>query len=110
MKKNLLAENMRRFATKNLNEDDFDQNNNGYPDETEQPNTPAGSNSNFKEEVNHTKALIQNKMDIADNAETSRTRLIEVLSSMENFNNTTTGTYADYFDFESMGFNILELG
>jgi hypothetical protein len=32
--KNLLAENMRRFATKNLHEDD-DLNNNGYPDKTE---------------------------------------------------------------------------
>jgi len=108
--KNLLTENMKRFGTKNLNEQDFDQNNNGYPDETEQLNTPAGSDSNFEEEIDHAKALIQNKMDIADNAKTSRDRLIEVLSSMENFNNTTTGTYADYFDFESMGFNILELG
>ena len=43
--KNLLTENMRRFGTKNLNEQDFDQNNNGYPDETEQSNTPAGSDS-----------------------------------------------------------------
>ena len=34
MKKNILAENMRRFGTKNLNEDS-DQNNNGYPDNTE---------------------------------------------------------------------------
>ena len=32
--KNLLAESMRRFKTKNLNEDS-DQNNNGYPDNTE---------------------------------------------------------------------------
>ena len=32
--KNLLAESMRRFKTKNLNEDS-DQNNNGYPDDTE---------------------------------------------------------------------------
>lgn len=32
--KDLLAENMHRFGTKNLNEDD-DQNNNGYPDNTE---------------------------------------------------------------------------
>ena len=34
MKKNILSENMRRFKTKNLNEDE-DQNNNGYPDGTE---------------------------------------------------------------------------
>jgi hypothetical protein len=34
MKKNILAENMRRFGTKNLNEDS-DLNNDGYPDETE---------------------------------------------------------------------------
>ena len=34
MKKNILAENMRRFGTKNLNEDE-DQNNNGYPDDSE---------------------------------------------------------------------------
>jgi hypothetical protein len=33
---NILAENMRRFGTKNLNEDD-DQNNNGYPDTSELP-------------------------------------------------------------------------
>jgi hypothetical protein len=32
--KTLLKENMRRFRTKNLNEDE-DQNNNGYPDGTE---------------------------------------------------------------------------
>ena len=32
--KNLLAESMRRFKTKNLNEDS-DQNDNGYPDDTE---------------------------------------------------------------------------
>lgn len=35
MKKNILAVNMRRFGTKNLNEEDFDSNNNGYPDDTE---------------------------------------------------------------------------
>jgi hypothetical protein len=34
MNQNLLAENMRRFRTKNLNEDS-DQNNNGYPDDSE---------------------------------------------------------------------------
>ena len=34
MKKNILAENMRRFGTKNLRED-ADQNNNGFPDNTE---------------------------------------------------------------------------
>lgn len=34
MKKNILAENMRRFGTMNLHEDG-DQNNNGYPDNTE---------------------------------------------------------------------------
>ena len=34
MKKNILSENMRRFKTKNLNEDE-DQINNGYPDGTE---------------------------------------------------------------------------
>ena len=31
----LLAENMRRFNTKNLLSEDVDQNNNGYPDSTE---------------------------------------------------------------------------
>jgi hypothetical protein len=34
MNKNILAENMHRFNTKNLNEDG-DQNNNGYPDKSE---------------------------------------------------------------------------
>ena len=33
--KNILQENMRRFATKNLTEQDLDRNNNGYPDDTE---------------------------------------------------------------------------
>ena len=33
--KNILQENMRRFATKNLLEQDSDSNNNGYPDDTE---------------------------------------------------------------------------
>jgi len=36
MKKNILAENMKRFGTKNLNED-LDQNNDGYPDERYAP-------------------------------------------------------------------------
>jgi hypothetical protein len=36
----ILAENMRRFGTKNLNEDE-DQNNNGYPDNTEVPNSKS---------------------------------------------------------------------
>lgn len=35
--KNILAENMRRFGTKNLAEQDADSNNNGYPDSTESP-------------------------------------------------------------------------
>ena len=39
--KDLLAENMHRFGTKNLNEQDGDQNNNGYPDKSEN----AGSRS-----------------------------------------------------------------
>lgn len=39
--KNILAENMRRFGTKNLNEDS-DQNNNGYPDNTEDSNEGRG--------------------------------------------------------------------
>ena len=34
--KNILAENMYRFGTKNLNEQDSDANNNGYPDKTEE--------------------------------------------------------------------------
>lgn len=33
--KNILSENMHRFGTKNLNEQDSDANNNGYPDKTE---------------------------------------------------------------------------
>jgi hypothetical protein len=33
--KTILQENMRRFATKNLVEQDLDSNNNGYPDDTE---------------------------------------------------------------------------
>ena len=41
MKKNILAENMRRFGTKNLQED-ADQNNDGYPDAT------AGAESGAK--------------------------------------------------------------
>ena len=40
--KNILAENMRRFRTKNLNED-ADQNNNGYPDDMEN----ASQNTNL---------------------------------------------------------------
>jgi len=40
--KQILRENMRRFGTKNLNEDP-DQNNNGYPDETEEEKTPSGN-------------------------------------------------------------------
>ena len=33
--KNVLQENMKRFGTKNLAEQDSDSNNNGYPDNTE---------------------------------------------------------------------------
>ena len=39
--KNILQENMRRFATKNLHEQDSDSNNNGYPDDTEKYQTLA---------------------------------------------------------------------
>ena len=41
--KNILRENMRRFATMNLHEQDLDSNNNGYPDDTEsaQPKQPS---------------------------------------------------------------------
>ena len=39
--KNILQENMRRFATKNLTEQDSDSNNNGYPDKTEKYQTLA---------------------------------------------------------------------
>jgi hypothetical protein len=40
--KNILQENMKRFATKNLNEQqDGDANNNGYPDKTEKYQTLA---------------------------------------------------------------------
>ena len=39
--KNILAENMRRFGTKNLSEDS-DQNNNGYPDNTESSTLARG--------------------------------------------------------------------
>lgn len=35
--KHILAENLYRFKAKNLNEQDSDSNNNGYPDETEKP-------------------------------------------------------------------------
>ena len=44
---NILAENMRRFGTKNLNEDE-DQNNNGYPDSTE--STYHGETSDVENE------------------------------------------------------------
>jgi len=45
--KNLLAESMRRFKTKNLNEDS-DQNNNGYPDDTENSSLALVSSSHLK--------------------------------------------------------------
>ena len=41
--KNILAENMKRFATKNLKEQDSDSNNNGYPDDTESTATSQHS-------------------------------------------------------------------
>ena len=43
MNKNILTENMRRFGTKNLLED-FDSNNNGYPDQTESSEISAIQN------------------------------------------------------------------
>ena len=43
--KNVLQENMRRFATKNLVEQDSDSNNNGYPDNTEVTTNLRQSNS-----------------------------------------------------------------
>lgn len=46
--KNILVENMRRFGTKNLNED-FDQNNNGYPDNTEKLNISNIIHSQIKD-------------------------------------------------------------
>ena len=43
MNKNILTENMKRFGTKNLQED-FDSNNNGYPDQTESSDISAIQN------------------------------------------------------------------
>ena len=58
MKKNILAENMRRFGTMNLNED-FDQNNNGYPDDVENGNGNVQPNQNQNQlEQNHVNALL----------------------------------------------------
>ncbi len=56
---NILAENMRRFNTKNLNED-ADQNNNGYPDDTE------GSNAEWTpgQPGRYTNALLQDAAKI----------------------------------------------
>tara|TARA_R110002095_G_scaffold79119_1_gene68019 strand:+ start:427 stop:702 length:276 start_codon:yes stop_codon:yes gene_type:complete len=41
--KNVFLEIMRRFATKNLHEQDSDSNNNGYPDDTESTATSQHS-------------------------------------------------------------------
>jgi hypothetical protein len=57
MKKNILAENMKRFGTKNLRED-ADQNNDGYPDAT--------SGNNDSEFLKLTKAL-ENALDTLSN-------------------------------------------
>ena len=43
--KNILQENMKRFATKNLTESDSDSNNNGYPDDTEDTTNLRRANS-----------------------------------------------------------------
>jgi hypothetical protein len=56
MTKNILAENMRRFGTKNLNED-FDQNNNGYPDDVENGNDNGQPNQTQLEQT-HVNALL----------------------------------------------------
>ena len=45
--KNILKENMQRFNTKNLSED-FDSNNNGYPDNTESSEISAIQNNWMK--------------------------------------------------------------
>tara|TARA_Y100000389_G_scaffold129380_1_gene126854 strand:+ start:4614 stop:5108 length:495 start_codon:yes stop_codon:yes gene_type:complete len=45
---NKLQKNMRRFGTKNLNEQDLDSNNNGYPDEFES----TSENNKFEEWLN----------------------------------------------------------
>lgn len=47
MNKNILTENMKRFGTKNLQED-FDSNNNGYPDQTESSEISAIQNNWMK--------------------------------------------------------------
>ena len=47
MNKNILTENMKRFGTKNLRED-FDSNNNGYPDQTESSEISAIQNNWMK--------------------------------------------------------------
>ena len=41
--KNVFLEIMKRFATKNLHEQDLDSNNNGYPDDTESTATSQHS-------------------------------------------------------------------
>jgi hypothetical protein len=89
--KNILTENMRRFNTKNLNEQDSDSNNNGYPDKTEQ------IDNNFNSDVKFAKSSINWVMSIADQAETARNMLIKTIHDME---------YTRRFDLSSMGFQI----
>ena len=46
--KNILKENMKRFATKNLVESESDSNNNGYPDNTEDTTNLRPANSELR--------------------------------------------------------------
>ena len=65
----ILAENMRRFSTKNLSEQDTDQNDNGYPDQKEdsvwRPMSQLGE-VDFLKDVKQEKVNFQWVANIAD--------------------------------------------
>ena len=84
--KNLLAENMRRFSTKNLNEQDADQNDNGYPDQKEdsvwRPMSQLGE-VDFLKDVKQEKVNFQWVANIADAAVKLMPVVLRILKKLE---------------------------
>jgi hypothetical protein len=97
---NLLAENMRRFSTKNLNEQDVDQNDNGYPDKKEDstwnPMSEIG-NVDFMRDVKQEKANFQWVSNIATAAVKLQPILLRILKKI---GYTDPRTFTEGFGFE----------
>jgi hypothetical protein len=98
--KSILSENMRRFSTKNLNEQDVDQNDNGYPDKKEDSawNTMSEiGNVDFMRDVKQEIRNFQWVSNISKEAVKLKPILLRILKKL---GYTDPRTFTDEFGFE----------